>query len=86
MRRAGHTTSAMVSRYAKHFENAAELKLGRLRALDRVIPELAEVAARQWLGGSRSQVASGADEFIARAERWPKWRNGRRGGFKIRYP
>jgi len=47
MRRTGHTISAMVSRYAKHFENAAELKLGRLRTLDRAIPELAEVAAKR---------------------------------------
>jgi hypothetical protein len=45
--------SVMVSRYAKHFENAAELKLGRLRALDKAIPELVEVAAKNGLGGSR---------------------------------
>jgi integrase len=55
MRRTGHTTSAMLSKYAKHFESAAELNLGTLRPLDQAIPEIAQVAAKNDASGSRHE-------------------------------
>ena len=69
MRRTGHTTSSMVSRYATHFENAAELKLGRLRALDRAIPEFPKMAAKDELYGCASATSSkDVDQIITEIE------------------
>ncbi len=81
--RTGHTTSQMINRYKRAARSVAEAELGRLVSLAEAVPELGQTAPKRRRTGERTQVEI-ANE--AKSRQKPKWRNGRRGGFKIRCP
>lgn len=76
--RKGHKSSAMVNRYKRAARSVADLGLGELLSLADAAPELKrrreEATAKE--NGTKSSESKNK----------PKWRNGRRGGFKIRCP
>ncbi|MBN2196246.1 MAG: hypothetical protein JW751_25760 [Polyangiaceae bacterium] len=54
MRRTGHLSSVMLARYRRAAATAAELQLGWLHAMHKVIPELAEAMANEPIGAQSS--------------------------------
>ncbi|WCQ94785.1 integrase [Sorangium sp. Soce836] len=82
--RTGRRSSVMSQRHRQAARTFAELGLGELASLAEAIPEL---------GGKASGIASGgggAEQVEAiissKINNLAPWRNGRRGGFKIRGP